>query len=48
MNRACLFTIGVLLGWPGSAEPHRLDEYLQATRLAISRDRVVEVCNRRA
>jgi hypothetical protein len=41
MTRACLFTIGALLAWPVPAEPHRLDEYLQATRLAISRDRVV-------
>src|SRR2546423_14184044 len=39
-----LLTPGVLLcvlAWPLPAESHRRDEYLQATRLAFSRDRVV-------
>jgi hypothetical protein len=39
-----LLTSGVLLcllAWPPPAESHRLDEYLQATRLAFSRDRIV-------
>jgi hypothetical protein len=42
--RRCPVALGVLLGllaWPPSAESHRLDEYLQATRLSFSRDRVV-------
>jgi hypothetical protein len=42
--KRCLLVFGVLLGllaWPRPAESHRLDEYLQATRLAFSRDRVV-------
>ncbi len=39
--RFFLLAIGVLLAWPSSAEPHRLDEYLQATRLAFTRDGVV-------
>jgi len=32
---------GLLLAWPGSAESHRVDEYLQATRIALARDRIV-------
>lgn len=39
-----LLALGVLLGvlaLPTPAESHRLDEYLQATRLAFLRDRVV-------
>ena len=42
--KARSFALGVLLGmlaWPQPAESHRLDEYLQATRLTFSRDRVV-------
>jgi hypothetical protein len=42
--KRCLLAPGVvlaLLAWPPPAESHRLDEYLQATRLAFSRDRVV-------
>lgn len=39
--RLCLLAIGVLLASPPPAESHQLDEYLQATRLAFSRDRVV-------
>ena len=41
--KSCLLALGVVLGllaWPLPAESHRLDEYLQATRLAFSRDRV--------
>ena len=36
-----VLALGVLLVWPSPAESHRLDEYLQATRLAFSPDRVV-------
>lgn len=36
-----LLVLGVLLAVPLPAESHRLDEYLQASRLAFSRDRVV-------
>ena len=39
--RFSALALGVLLAWPSLAESHRLDEYLQATRLAFSRDRVV-------
>jgi hypothetical protein len=30
----------VLLAFPREAAPHRLDDYLQATRLAVARDRI--------
>jgi hypothetical protein len=33
-------SIGVLLALPGTARAHRLDEYLQATRLSLAPDRV--------
>lgn len=41
MTRACLLTLSALLAYSAPGEAHALDEYLQATRLAISRDRVV-------
>jgi hypothetical protein len=41
MRRLCLLALGLLLPGSAPAEAHRLDEYLQATRLAVSRDRVV-------
>jgi hypothetical protein len=33
--------LGLLLVWPCPAESHRLDEYLQATRIALARDRIL-------
>ena len=41
MRRICVLALGLLLPGSAPAEAHRLDEYLQATRLGISRDRVV-------
>ena len=41
MRRICVVALGLLLPCSAPTEAHRLDEYLQATRLAISRDRVV-------
>ena len=41
LKHACsLFVLGILLLIPASAGAHRLDEYLQATRVGIERDRV--------
>ena len=39
--RLRLGAIAVLLLFPGAALAHRLDEYLQATRLSLAPDRVV-------
>jgi len=41
MKRISVLAVGLLLHVGASAEAHRLDEYLQATRLDISRNRVV-------
>jgi len=41
MKRISVLAVGLLLHVSASAEAHRLDEYLQATRLDISRNRVV-------
>ena len=41
MRRICVLALGLLLPGSAPAEAHRLDDYLQATRLGISRDRVV-------
>jgi len=41
MKRISVLALGLLLHVSASAEAHRLDEYLQATRLDISRNRVV-------
>lgn len=41
MTKVLLAAFVMLLACPGRAESHRLDEYLQATRLALTRDRVV-------
>jgi hypothetical protein len=35
-----LLAVGFLIAWAPRAEPHQLDEYLQATRLGISPDRL--------
>ena len=41
MTRLLFWPIGVLLVFPASAAPYQLDEFLQATRVALARDRVV-------
>jgi hypothetical protein len=41
MFRRRLGVVAVLLLFPATALAHRLDEYLQATRLAFARDRIV-------
>jgi hypothetical protein len=41
MRRIFLLALALLLSGSAPTEAHRLDEYLQATRLGISRDRVV-------
>jgi len=41
VNRLLLWPIGALLAFPTPAAPHQLDEFLQATRVALARDRVV-------
>ena len=41
MRRLAVLALGLLLPCSAPAEAHRLDEYLQATRLGITRDRVV-------
>ena len=41
MTRLLFWPIGVLLVFPAPAAPHQLDEFLQATRVALARDRVV-------
>jgi hypothetical protein len=38
--KAALLALGTMLALPALTAAHRLDEYLQATRLAFSRDRV--------
>ncbi len=40
MKWTILIACCVLLGWPASAAAHRLDEYLQATRIALAQDGV--------
>jgi hypothetical protein len=41
VNRLLLWPIGALLAFPAPAAPHQLDEFLQATRVALARDRLV-------
>ena len=40
MRRACLATAGAILAFSASISAHRLDEYLQATRISLERDGV--------
>ena len=42
MTRAALIACTVSLGWPAAAAAHRLDEYLQATRITVGH-RAVDV-----
>jgi hypothetical protein len=42
-RRRCTIALGLALttvGWPAAPGAHRLDEYLQATRIGLTRDRV--------
>lgn len=41
MSTRAVFTLGLLLTMPALAASHQLDEYLQAARLDITRDRIV-------
>jgi hypothetical protein len=41
MTRHLLITVAILLAFPYPAASHRLDEYLQATRIALTEDRIV-------
>ena len=41
MTRVLVVALGVLLALPSPAASHVLDEYLQGTRIAVERDRVV-------
>lgn len=37
---ACVVSVGVILGFAEAPHAHRLDEYLQAVRIGIARDRI--------
>src|SRR5262244_1835242 len=44
MNRpliGALLSVSFLLGWAEQVSAHRLDEYLQATRVSVERNRIV-------
>lgn len=41
MTKLLLGTLAILLVFPNLASSHRLDEYLQATRIAVARDHIV-------
>lgn len=40
MTRIAVLACGICVAWPSSAGAHRLDEYLQATRMSLARDAV--------
>jgi hypothetical protein len=40
MKKIAVLAFGILLALPRDASPHRLDEYLQATRIAVAREHV--------
>jgi hypothetical protein len=40
MRKATLAAVACLLMWPAGSSAHRLDEYLQAARVSLARDRI--------